>query len=176
VLLLLCCGGGGFAVFSAAQNAKDEVEKAIDEASITPTPDPGSSPGQTTGTVGTPVDVGDLEVTVTAPTCSTAPLGSGTSKATPLNGQFCSMPLKVTNTGATSQVLSCARATLTTDRRKTTFYSISGSRAVNNGTCLASLAAGANWSGTIVYDIEAGDTPRAVVLTENYREYVTVNF
>ena len=174
VLLLLCCGGVGIAIYSGYQEAKKEVERTLDEA--TATPEPGATASQT-GAVGTAVQLDDLEVTVTAkPTCAATAVGTGVSKATPLKGQFCQVPIKVVNTGPTIKTWSCARVTLNTDRRKTVFYSLSGSQAVNNASCLKAIDAGATWTSVTVYDLETGDTPRSAVFTQNYRDFATINF
>jgi hypothetical protein len=179
VLLLICCGGGVFAMYRGFTAAQEEVERTIDEASRTPSPTPtGQLPGTTTeGRVGEAVRLGDLAFTVvSAPTCSPAPIGTGPTAATPRTGQFCKMPIKVVNSGVRPEAWSCSRVTLRTDSRQTNFYSLTASRAVNNASCLTTIAAGQTWSVTVVYDIAVSDTPRAARFTEDFREYATVTF
>jgi hypothetical protein len=175
VLLLLCCGGTGFAVYSGIQRANEEVERVIDESTTTPTPTDTATPGGSTtdGKVGEPVRLKDLEFTIgSRPTCSSAAIAG----VQPRSGQFCQFPLKVVNKGSASLTWSCSRVTLETDRRETNFYSLTGSRAVNNTSCLTSIAAGATWNIVVVYDVDTGDTPRKAEFTEDFRDYVKVTF
>lgn len=175
LLLLLCCGGVAFGVINAANEAKKDVERELDNIT-TPTATPTPS-GSTSGKVGETLRATNLEFTITeAPKCAAGPIGTGSSRATPLDGQFCQVPVRVVNKGSSTVSWSCARMTLGTVQEQRVYYSISGSRAVNNEICIITPDAGETWTGTIVYDVKTGDTVRSASITEDYQNYITVTF
>jgi hypothetical protein len=167
--VLALCGGGIFAVYSVINAAQDSVQRTLDNPpSPTLTPSgPPATPGTPTAAVGAPLRMVDLEFTVTSkPTCATGSLGSGFDSATPKEGQFCQVPIKVVNRSTVDQRWICASLTLTTDRQDSVYYSLLGSRAVNKRTCIVDPKAGATWTGTVVFDVPTGSVPKKATFQE----------
>ena len=172
VLLLLCCGGTIAGIIASINAAEDEIGKAIPSSGTPTIP----TPGDKTGTIGTPVRMTDLEFTVVSkPTCAAGDLGTGANKASPLRGQFCQVPIKLENKGTDTNSWDCIRLTMVTAQTPKSYYSTSGTRALTGDSrCNAEIAPGATWTATMVFDIETGDTPRSIVFTEDYQGDATI--
>jgi hypothetical protein len=169
VLLLLVCGGTAALLY--------QVGNAVEHASTGPSLPPLTLPSgygepehaAPSGKIGEPVTVGAWQFVVTAkPTCKPGPAGAAGKQVTPEDGQFCRIPIKVTNNAAVRSIWLTLSASAYTAKNPMDreIVSLDSTDVTSYEEQFVALDPGKSGMATGVFDIAVGDTIEYVTLSD----------